>query len=238
MQSLDEYLAGTRAAVAPVPASPAAPAEPATDPVWIETPPVDYLPGGIPVRFTLRRRLVIAELAGDEWGFVALPFPLPIAEIVLFLSAHEKAVWEVPVEDPDTGTTRPLYRVPALLAAAARDWLDNTFRHGTLTPMSIIMVAAALWDYHEGARVSAEKKTLTTTPSEPSPSPGSSGSGSSPEATSADGTTSSTTSPSGTSTSPSTHGSAPRESPASAPATPPPPAPTSTAASQPSGSEF
>jgi hypothetical protein len=206
------------------------------DPVWVETPPVEYLPGGIPLRLTLRRRLVIAELAGNEWGLVDLPFPIPFSEIVLFLAAHERAAWERPVQDPETGATQPLHRVPALLASAARDWLDATFRHGELTPMSIVMLAASLWDYHEATRVSAEKKTLTATPSEPSPIPTTNGSGSYPTETSAAGTTSSITSPSGTSTPPSTHGCVARESPASAPAQQPQPAQTSTADSPPSGS--
>ncbi len=242
-QPLDEYLAGLpyRQEIGSAPASPSAPAEPTPDPVWIETPPVEYLPGGIPVRLTLRRRNVIAELVGNEWGFVDLPFPLAIAEIVLFLAAHERAVWEVPVADPETGTTRPLYRVPTLLAAAARDWLDATFSHGTglsaLSPASIIMTAASLWDYHESTRVSAEKKTLMAMPSEPSQIPTTNGSGSSPTETSPAGTTSSTTSPSGTSTPPSTPGSAPKASPASAPAPQPQPAPTSTAALPPSASD-
>jgi hypothetical protein len=241
MQSIDEYLAAQ--STQPPSAASAAPsvgtaASATPDPVWIETPPVEYLPGGIPVRLTLRRRLVIAELAGNEWGLVDLPFPLPISEIVLYLAAHERAAWERPVQDPETGATPPLHRVPALLAAAARDWLDATFRHGTLAPMSIVMLAASLWDYHESTRVSAEKKTLTATPSEPSRIPTTNGSGSSPEATSPAGTTSSTTSPSGTSTPPSTPGSAPKASPASAPAPQPQPAPTSTEDSPPSGSEF
>jgi len=240
MQSIDEYLA---AQSTPPPseasaATSAAPTAASPDPVWIETPPVEYLPGGIPVRITLRRRLVIAELAGNEWGLVDLPFPLPISEIVLYLAAHERAAWERPVQDPETGATQPLHRVPALLAAAARDWLDATFRHGTLAPMSIVMLAASLWDYQESTRVSAEKKTLMAMPSEPSRIPTTNGSGSSPEATSPAGTTSSTTSPSGISTPPSTPGSAPKASPASAPAPQPQPAPTSTEDSPPSGSEF
>ena len=241
MQSIEDYLA----AQSPPPASEASAApsvgtaaSATPDPVWIETPPVEYLPGGIPVRLTLRRRLVIAELAGNEWGLVDLPFPLPISEIVLFLAAHERAAWECPVQDPETGATQPLHRVPALLAAAARDWLDATFRHGALAPMSIVMLAASLWDYHESSRVSAEKKTLMAMPSEPSQIPTTNGSGSSPEATSPAGTTSSTTSPSGISTPPSTPGSAPKASPASAPAPQPQPAPTSTEDSPPSGSEF
>ena len=241
MQSIDEYLAAQSTPPASeASAAPSAwvdPAVKASDPVWIETPPVEYLPGGIPVRLTLRRRLVIAELAGNEWGLVDLPFPLPISEIVLFLAAHERAAWERPVQDPETGATQPLHRVPALLAAAARDWLDATFRHGTLAPMSIVMLAASLWDYHESTRVSAEKKTLTATPLEPSRIPTTNGSGSSPMETSPAGTTSSTTSPSGTSTPPSTPGSAPKASPASAPAPPPQPAPISKEDSPPSGSD-
>ena len=241
MQSIEEYIASQSSPpAAAASATPSAWVEPAvkgSDPVWIETPPVEYLPGGIPLRLTLRRRLVIAELAGNEWGLVDLPFPLPFSEIVLFLAAHERAAWERPVQEPGTIATQPLHRVPALLAAAARDWLDATFRHGELSPMSIVMMAASLWDYHESTRVSAEKKTLTATPSEPSRIPTTNGSGSSPTETSADGTTSSTTSPSGTSTPPSTPGSAPKASPASAPAPQPQPAPTSTAASPPSGSE-
>lgn len=245
MQSLDEYLAAqsTPPAAAPSPgitvAELRAAATPSPkDPVWIETPPVEYLPGGIPLRLTLRRRLVIAEIAGNEWGFVEIPFSLPVAEIVLYLAAHERAFWDIPAKDPETGAFRPLYRIPALLADEARNWLDTTFRQGELSTMSVVMTAASLWDYHEATRVSAEKKTLTATPSEPSPIPTTSGSGSPPMETSADGTTSSTTSPSAISTLPSTHGSAPKESPASAPAQQPPPAPISTADSPPSGSEF
>jgi hypothetical protein len=242
MQSIEEYIASQSpppaAAASPTPSAWVEPAVKGSDPVWVETPPVEYLPGGISLRLTLRRRLVIAELAGNEWGLVDLPFPIPFSEIVLYLAAHQRAAWERPVQDPETGATQPLHRVPALLATAARDWLDATFRHGELSPMSIVMMAASLWDYHESPRVSAEKKTLTATPSEPSPIPTTNGSGSSLEETSAAGTTSSTTSPSGTSTPPSTLGSAPRESPASAPAPQPQPAPTSTADSPPSGSEF
>jgi len=215
MESLESYLSSSAAKEKPAEPVDAAPAQD-RDSVWIDTPPLEYLPNGQPLRMTLRRRMVIAELFGNEWGAVSIPFLLPVAEIVLYLAAHEKAVWERPVRGAD-GETKPLFRNPELLAAAARDWTDETFSADpSVNPVRVCVLAASLWDYHESTRVGVEKKTSPLTHPDPSPTSLSSGSGSHPEETSPSGTISSTTSPSGTSTPPSTPGSAPAASRASA----------------------
>lgn len=208
------------------------------DTVWIDSPAVEYLPNGMPLRMTLRRRMVIAELFGNEFGGVHIPFLIPVAEIVLYLAAHEKAVWERPVRGAD-GEVKPLFRNVELLAATARDWVDATFSADpSMTPVRLCVLAAALWDYHESTRVGVEKKTSLLTRQDPSLSQPNSGSGSHQEETSPSGSTSSTTCHSGTSTPPSTLGSAPEESPASAREMPLQQQPTSTAGSPHSASEF
>lgn len=196
---LDQYLKATtrteprtehRALSTPAPA----------EPVWPTLEPVDVLPNGQPVKLTLRRSLILT----DVFGAAEPPFSAVLSIVLLYLCAHERAGWSVPaVVAP--GDVRPLWRAPEQLMDAALDWADAAL--AGLSPAEVTTLATRLWLYHDGTRVTPQKKTAATAEKNapaPAPSAGSSGSGWPPPETSAGGNGSPITSNSVNSTPPST----------------------------------
>ena len=149
---LDKYLSTTAPAGAA--ASVTLPAEDTNnaDSHWRQIDPLDMLPNGQPLKCTLRRTIILADVFGADHP----PFPKSLAAVLLFLCAHDASVWSVPVRVAP-GDTRPLWRAPDALMAAAMEWADSALSN--LTPLELSNLASRLWLYQNETRVIPQKKT-------------------------------------------------------------------------------
>jgi len=177
--NLSDYLTAT----APVPAAEATPPAVAAveDSIWQAAEPVDHLPNGQPLRCTLRRTLIMA----DVFDACTPPFPAILSIAFLYLCAHPAGTWSAPVTVAP-GDVRPLWRAPESLMEAALTWAEQAMPQ--LTPAECANLATRLWLWHDATRVTPQKKTPaiadpSPTTSAPSPPAISSGSGSPPAAT-------------------------------------------------------
>lgn len=158
---LNDYLSVT----APVkPSAAALPEPPAIDQVWPEIQPVEYLPNGQPLRCTLRRTLIMA----DVFGAPAAPFPALLSVVFLYLCAHPAAEWSGPVT-LEPGDVRPLWRAPEQLLETALLWGEREMV--ALQPQEVANLASRLWLWHDATRVTPQKKSPPAAMPPPASSP-------------------------------------------------------------------
>jgi hypothetical protein len=229
---LDAYLNQT--APRPAAAVPdAVPPPSAPDTFWQSLEPVEFLPNGQPVKVTLRRTVIMA----DVFGASEAPFSAVLSIVFLYLCAHEAASWSAPrIVAP--GDIRPLWRAPEQLCEEALTWGDAALNG--LLPAEVANPATRIWFWHDATRVTPQKKTAgngATITTDHSRSAGNSGSGLPPSEMSAAGRPSSMTFPCETSMLPSIANSSAGESPAPPKLTTPSPPPASMPSCAPSGSE-